>query len=66
MAIIFYFTKKKYFIKFEKKNNSKLIYDLENFFEKSYGFKVILFPSARAGIASILRFLKLIDQMKFL
>ena len=39
--------------------SSKLIKNDQNFFEKSYGFKVILFPSARAGIASILRFLKI-------
>jgi putative PLP-dependent aminotransferase (TIGR04422 family) len=55
----FILPKQKYLIKLEKKNCNKLIYDLENFFEKSYGFKVILFPSARAGIASILRFLKI-------
>ena len=52
-------SKQKYLIKLEKKNNSKLINELENYFEKYYGYKIILFPSARAGIASILRFLKI-------
>lgn len=52
-------SKQKYLIKLEKKDNSKLINELENYFEKYYGYKIILFPSARAGIASILRFLKI-------
>ena len=59
----FILPKQKYYIKYEKKIDSKLINDLEKFFQKYYGFKVILFPSARAGIASILRFLK-IDRSK--
>ena len=32
---------------------------IENYFKKYYGYNIILFPSARAGIASILRFLKI-------
>tara|TARA_B110000046_G_scaffold177784_1_gene205007 strand:+ start:31 stop:1002 length:972 start_codon:yes stop_codon:yes gene_type:complete len=52
-------SKQKYLIELEKKDNSKLINELENYFEKYHGYKVILFPSARAGIASILRFLKI-------
>ena len=59
----FILPKQKYYIKYEKKIDSKLINDLEKFFQKYHGFKVILFPSARAGIASILRFLK-IDRSK--
>jgi putative PLP-dependent aminotransferase (TIGR04422 family) len=53
----------KYNIKYQKKIDLKLINELENYFQKYYGFKIILFPSARAGIASILRFLK-IDRSK--
>lgn len=53
----------KYNTKFEKKIDLELINKLEDFFQKYYGFKVILFPSARAGIGSILRFLK-IDRSK--
>tara|TARA_B100000787_G_scaffold93749_1_gene69217 strand:+ start:175 stop:1146 length:972 start_codon:yes stop_codon:yes gene_type:complete len=53
----------KYNSKNEKKINLKLINKIEDFFHKYYGFKIILFPSARAGIGSILRFLK-IDRSK--
>ena len=49
----------KYNTKYENKIDIKLINEIEIFFQKNYGFKVILFPSARAGIASILRFLKI-------
>lgn len=52
-----------YNLKYEKKIDLKLINKIENFFEKYYGFKIILFPSARAGIGSILRFSK-IDRSK--
>lgn len=51
--------KQKYLINLEKNDSSQLINKLENYFEKYYGYKIILFPSARAGIASILRFLKI-------
>ena len=47
----------------KKKIDPKLIYKIENFFQKYYDFKIILFPSARAGIGSILRYLK-IDRSK--
>lgn len=53
----------KYNNKFEKKIDLKLINKLEDFFQKHYDFKIVLFPSARAGIGSILRFLK-IDRNK--
>ena len=53
----------KYNNKNEKKINIKLIDEIESFFQKKYGYRVILFPSAIAGIASILRFLK-IDRSK--
>ena len=53
----------KYYTEYEKKINCKLIDELEGYLQKHYGFKIILFPSARAGIASILRFLK-IDRSK--
>ena len=43
----------------KEKNGIKLIKQIESFFEKEYGYKTILFPSARSGIASILRFYKL-------
>ena len=52
-----------YNIKNEKKIDLKLINELENYFQKYYSFKIILFPSARASIGSILRFLK-IDRSK--
>jgi putative PLP-dependent aminotransferase (TIGR04422 family) len=52
-----------YNLKYEKKIDIKLVNELEDYFQKYYGFKIILFPSARAGIASILRFLK-IDRSK--
>lgn len=52
-------SKQKYLINLEKKDNSKLIDLIENYFKKYYGYNIILFPSARAGIASILRFLKI-------
>ena len=48
-----------YNTKYEKKIDIKLINELEKFFEKYYGFNIVLFPSARAGLASILRFLKI-------
>lgn len=54
---------RKYNIKYESKNGHKLIENIENYFQKKYHYKTILFPSARAGIASILRFLK-IDRSK--
>ena len=54
---------RKYHIKYEKKIDIKLIGEIESYFQKEYGFKAILFPSARAGIASILRYLK-IDRSK--
>ena len=53
----------KYNIQYEKKISYKLISEIENYFQTNYGYKIILFPSARAGIASILRFLK-IDRSK--
>ncbi len=54
---------RKYSIKYESKIDYKLLNSIEKFFQKHYGYKTILFPSARAGIASILRFLK-IDRSK--
>tara|TARA_B100001057_G_scaffold220311_1_gene220731 strand:- start:9897 stop:10871 length:975 start_codon:yes stop_codon:yes gene_type:complete len=54
---------RKYHIKYQKKIDIKLIGEIESYFQKEYGFKTILFPSARAGIASILRYLK-IDRSK--
>ena len=53
----------KYINKNEKKIDQKLINELEAYFQKYYGYKIILFPSARSGIASILRYLK-IDRSK--
>jgi len=53
----------KYNIQYEKKISYKLISEIENYFQTNYGYKIILLPSARAGIASILRFLK-IDRSK--
>ena len=49
-----------------KKIDMKLINEIESFFEKKYGHKAILFPSAIAGIASILRFLKIDRSKEFL
>lgn len=56
-------TNQKYQIKFEKKIDLNLIKKIEDFFQKHYGFKIILYPSARAGIGSILRYSK-IDRSK--
>ena len=53
----------KYNIQYEKKISYKLIGQIESYFQTHYDYKIILFPSARAGIASILRFLK-IDRSK--
>ncbi len=52
-------SRQKYLLNLEKKDNTKLINTIESYFENYYGYKIILFPSARAGIASILRFLKI-------
>ena len=53
----------KYNIQNEKKISYKLIGEIEGYFLKHYNYKIILFPSARAAIASILRFFK-IDRSK--
>ena len=50
---------KEYISKYEKKFDNKLINSIESYFQEQYGFRVVLFPSARAGIGSILRFLKI-------
>lgn len=49
--------------RFINKIDKNLVNKLENFFQNYYGSYIILFPSARAGLASILRFLK-IDRSK--
>jgi putative PLP-dependent aminotransferase (TIGR04422 family) len=62
-SFIFARSNRKYHIKYQKKIDTKLIYEIESYFKKEYGFKAVLFPSARAGIASVLRYLK-IDRSK--
>ena len=55
----FFIRDKKYSISKEKKISRALINKIENFFKKNFYYKVILFPSARAALASVLRFRKI-------
>ena len=49
-------TENKY--KNSKRKNSLLLEEIENFFEEKVGFPCLLFPSARASISAIIRYLK--------
>lgn len=45
--------------KISLKDNKKKLIKIENFFKKKFGYNVKLFPSGRAAIATIIRFLKI-------
>ena len=47
--------------KISLKDNKKKLIKIENFFKKKFGYNVKLFPSGRAAIATIIRFLKIND-----
>ena len=54
------FTQKNIFdLKKKKNDNKKYIIKIENFFYKRFGYQTKLFPSGRAAIAVILRYLKI-------
>ena len=56
-------TENKY--KNSKRKNSLFLKEIENFFEEKVGFPCLLFPSARASISAIIRYLKF-DRSKLL